>query len=285
VQRLLIPLAFGLLVLVPPQAYLARMGHGGALGTYLGFLGDYFGHPGGDLTGYTGQITPGSLWFILYLLAFSALALPLFLFLRGRAGKRWTAAAAGFFSRRGTLWLWALPLALTDVLPGSQGVNPLFYAVLFVYGFLLLSDERYQAALDRQALAALLLGAATMAAVLAAQRLDPGWPDGSPPAIGLTLLSALNTWLWVCGLLGMGHRALNSTGRLQPLVSEAAYPFYLLHQTVIVAAGYWVVQWPVSIVAKFLSIGLASLAGTVGLYLVAVRPWRIGRWLFGMKRR
>jgi toxin ParE1/3/4 len=57
------------------------------------------------------------LWFILYLLGYSALALPIFQYLHGPAGKRLVEGLAVFFTRRGTILLLALPLALASAVP------------------------------------------------------------------------------------------------------------------------------------------------------------------------
>jgi glucan biosynthesis protein C len=83
-KRLLIPLLFGLAVIVPPQAYLARAfrGRGFSLADYWGFRGEV-----GD---YTGAWTMGHLWFIAYLLVFSVVALPVFVrWDRRGVGARW----------------------------------------------------------------------------------------------------------------------------------------------------------------------------------------------------
>ena len=64
---------------------------------------------------------------------------------------------------------------------------------------------------------------------------------------------------------------------------DAAYPFYLLHQTVIVALGFFVVQLKTAMLLKFLIIVLGSLVATVGLYDLVVRRTNITRFLFGMK--
>lgn len=80
-QRLVVPLVFGLIVIVPPQAYLARFKQPDYNKSYFGFLLDYF-RIRRDMLGFTGLFTPGHLWIILYLFVFSVIALPLFLYLK-----------------------------------------------------------------------------------------------------------------------------------------------------------------------------------------------------------
>ena len=78
--RLVIPLIFGILVIVPPQLYIEILGFRGA--SYLDFYPRYFDSE------FTGGFDMGHLWFIAYLFGFSLLALPLFLYLKGEGGRR-----------------------------------------------------------------------------------------------------------------------------------------------------------------------------------------------------
>src|ERR671910_933097 len=78
-----VPFLFGLLLIVPPQGFLASRFRGGSQESVLSFLGDYWTVEG-DLSGYTGSFTPAHLWFIGFLFIFSLVALPLLARWRGR---------------------------------------------------------------------------------------------------------------------------------------------------------------------------------------------------------
>ena len=47
----------------------------------------------------------------------------------------------------------------------------------------------------------------------------------------------------ILGLLGLAQRFFTAGGPVLGYATEAAYPFYILHQTVLVAVAYFVVQW------------------------------------------
>lgn len=68
------------------------------------------------------------------------------------------------------------------------------------------------------------------------------------------------------------------------LASEIAYPFYVWHQTVIIAIAFYVVQWPLGVGAKFVIIALAALVVSVALCEV-VKMTDVTRFLFGMKAK
>ncbi len=73
--------------------------------------------------------------------------------------------------------------------------------------------------------------------------------------------------------------------RVSAYAQEAQLPFYVLHQTPIILIGYYVVQWNVNALVKFLLISLSSLVITLVVYDIAVRRTAVTRFLFGMRPR
>jgi glucan biosynthesis protein C len=72
-------------------------------------------------------------------------------------------------------------------------------------------------------------------------------------------------------------------GRAIRYANQAVLPVYVLHQTVIVVIGFYVVQWEVPTLAKYLVISFTALVATLVLYDVGVRRTAVTRVLFGMK--
>ncbi len=64
---------------------------------------------------------------------------------------------------------------------------------------------------------------------------------------------------------------------------EAVMGFYILHQTVLLAIGYFVVRWAVPDLAKWTVIAAGSFAVILVLYEFVVRRANILRFLCGMK--
>jgi glucan biosynthesis protein C len=283
VLRLVIPLLFGLAVIVPPQAYIAWLGQG-YTGSYWHFFRQYWVVRSEDLSGFTGGFTLGHLWFVLFLFVFSMVALPLFLYLKGSSGSHAVGWLAGLCQRPGTVFLYVIPLWLTEALPGPSvgGVTPLAFILLFVAGFVLLADARYQAALDRSWRWALGLGTITLAAVVAVRFSGIQFVEYSWQSTLFDLLRYFTTWAWIIGLLGFGHRHLNRTHPVLPYLSMVAYPLYILHQTVIVLLGFYIVRWSVGIFPKFLIIAVTATGITLGLCELC-RRWNATRSLMGMK--
>lgn len=284
VKRLIIPFVFALFVIIPPQAYLGMLTHGMQPGSYLEFYPTFFQIQPDDLSGYVGTFTPGHMWFVLFLFFFSLIALPLFLYLRGEVGARKLDRLATFLERRGAIYLFVIVLAFTEMLPDLGGKNPFTYILLFIAGYVLMAHPRMMEIVEQRRRLALLLGVISMATVFAVWLSGVRMVDFSPESIAFAFLRHLNTWAWVIALLGFGRSILNRGGAWLRHASEIAYPFYILHQTVIVIVGYVVVQWPIELIAKFLIISIASLAITVALCEL-VKLANVTRFLFGMKSK
>ncbi|WP_324667936.1 acyltransferase family protein [Geochorda subterranea] len=281
-RRLLIPFLFGNLVIVPPQGYLARMREPGYAASYLEFVGGYF-RDFRDLTGYFGSFTPGHLWFILFLFVISCSVLPLALAWRGEAGRRWLGRLASWVGRPGAILLLAVPLAAMKLLPEAGGKNPFFYWLLFVYGYVLMSEAAWQRAVDRHRRIALAVGAVTSAGLLVIWGSRPGWASSVVGDLLVGLMETVNGWAWVIALVGLAHAHLDVAHPVLRYASEAAYPFYILHQTVLVAVGWFVVRWPVGVALKWALICVVGGGLTLVAYEVLVRRSRLKRFLFGMK--
>lgn len=146
-----------------------------------------------------------------------------------------------------------------------------------------MADVRFSEILDRNKRVALILGTISMAITLALYAANPGFARFSIGDILFSLLRMCDMWFWLIALLGYGKQYLSFSNRLLKYASEAAYPFYILHQTVIIAIGYFVVQWDMDLYLKFLVIAGASLVSTVLIYDVFIRRINIMRFLFGMK--
>ena len=283
IKRLLVPFVFGLLVLVPPQAYYALLNTAHTTDSYWQFYPHFFEF-GRDPLGYTGQFTPGHLWFILFLFAFAFVALPLFLYFKRESGLCFISRLAAFCEKRGAIFVLAIPLFLTEALPPDLGPMNLYaYLLLFIFGYLLMADDRFARILAREKSVALILGIGSMSIYFAVLASGSQYADFTWPSIGLAVLNNFNLWFWVIVLLGFGQKYLNFGNKWLAYAGEAAYPVYLLHQTVIVIIGFYVAQWTASVALKYGVIAISATIITLGLYEFLVRRTNPVRFLFGLK--
>lgn len=272
--RLLVPLLLGLVLIVPVQGYYASLQHEGFTGNYIQFLGQYFTdfH---DISGYTGGFTPAHLWFILFLFIISMCMLPLLLRLHtpkegSRRVKAWK------------LLLAFLPMTAAEALPDIGGKNIFFYAVVFLFGFLMARREETMALVRRirfrTLIAALVLSPGYL--ILASSL---GWPgDIDLISAGVALLRNLCVWLIVLALMGLADTYLNKPSPALSYLNGASYPVYILHQSVMMVVAYYVVAADLPPALKYIAIMLGTLAACMALY-EGFRHLAPTRFILGIK--
>jgi len=148
---------------------------------------------------------------------------------------------SGYFAKPGLVFLLGIPLFLSQALPAVGGKNPFFFLLLFLYGFIFMSDPAWQKTIDRHKAIALGLGIAATAGMIAVWVSGVKFNSWSTADILFGLLQTMDTWFWLIALLGYGYKYLNFGHPMLRYANEAAYPFYILHQTILVAVGYFVV--------------------------------------------
>ncbi len=289
VRRLLLPLAFGMAVVVPPQVYLERLYSGQFSGSFLEWLPQAFVgvYPAGNMSWH-------HLWFLAYVLVLTFVLLPCLLWARSTQGRAAHARAGHLIARTGLQWLMPLPLAaaMLWLAPISHNTNGLigdwyglaYYGVLLLYGAFLFGSPAVLAALNRQRFLSLAIGIAAYAlfyVVFVDGAVRPVIRPEDRPAYAL--LSAVNTMAWLFAILGFANRYLTRRPAFLAEASEAVYPFYMLHQTVTVIAVYWLLEIGVPPVAGFILAALATFLGTTAIYICVVRPLWFIRPLFGLK--
>lgn len=83
-------------------------------------------------------------------------------------------------------------------------------------------------------------------------------------------------------ILGYGLKYLFFNNRLLHASNELVLPYYVLHQSVIVAVAFYAVGLSLTAIAKFLLIRLASFPIIIAL-LLPIRRINVLRFLFGMR--
>lgn len=278
--RLLVPLLFAVCVLIPPMTYLTRLMYGTPLTFWEHYLG-FFRLALNDLSGLHGTLTPAHTWFILYLLIFSLVALPGFLWARRAERQPLMGRVAAVLEKRLALFWLVIPLSLMAAIDVLGDKNPFYYFAVFCLGYLLASDARYPAALKRDAPVALALG--LLFAVLR-QVWQPHFALWSLPWIGYGLMEQATRWFLVLALLGWGQRGLQRGGKVLRYLSEAAFPFYILHLPITTLVGYFVIRLELPIGFNYLLIVVVSTGLTFGVYELARRV-PVLCFLLGMKKR
>jgi surface polysaccharide O-acyltransferase-like enzyme len=280
ITRLLVPALFGVVFLIPSMTYLTRLWLNRSAGFWQHYTGFFRINPD-DLPGLGGTFTPAHLWFLFFLFVFSVLALPVFLGLRSRAGQKFSRALANIFSSPVSVIFLALPLALAASFDILGDKNPLHYFMVFILGFVLMTDERYQRAIDRAVPFTLVIG---VVFELLRQTWDNNYADWSPLWLVYGLMEQFNRWIWVLAMLGLGHRYLNRTGPALRYLSASSFPFYVLHLPLMTLVTFWVVPLDLPVAVQYLLIVASTCALSFILY-EAIRRIPYLRQAFGIRER
>ncbi|WP_461051134.1 acyltransferase family protein [Spirosoma arcticum] len=283
IRRLLIPLVAGIVLVIPPQVYFERLNHGINYPSYWSFYPDFF---------KSGNFTWNHLWFVVYLLAYSLLLLPLFLWLR-QGGNRLKVVSL-FTANYGLLWL-TLPLLLTELLlrnawPDTRNLvadwyNFTFYSLCLIYGFFLSIYEQVWPQIEKNRWGYFACGVIAFGAIYWGWH-APGEGFLETTTAGWLLFcffKCLNIWCWPLCFIGFARHYLRKGNAFLQYTNEAVYPFYILHQTVLIGIGYYIIQWPVSIGLKYIIIVGGTFLCTVLLYEFVIRRIVLFRLLFGLK--
>jgi peptidoglycan/LPS O-acetylase OafA/YrhL len=292
--RLLIPLIFGMLVIVPPQSYLQIVE---ALGYPAGFLDFYVNH----YLAFGAQFCPNPcilqptwnhLWFVVYLWAYT-IALVGVLWLWPAAGDWLGAKLAALLAGPRLLILPSIVHAawrtlLFPVFPSTHALfgdwyNHADYATAFLFGFLLAKQVSVWSDMQRQRWAALAIAAGVFV-VFILLRAGLGASLFSPPALTSFARIAYGCyqWLAIVAVLGFARCNFTADGPVRRYLTDAIFPYYIVHQTAIIIIAH-------ALQGSGLSAGAEAAIVIAGTALTCVVTYEVVRrinWLrplFGLR--
>lgn len=274
--RLLIPLLFGMFVVVVPQAYyeVVEKLPGGYHDGYWAFYGRYLAADNGFCRDDNCLILPtwNHLWFVAYLWVYTFVLwlgsrwLPESGMTRLRAGVERLLSGPGLI-----LWpVLVLAIARLTLVGRFESTHALVddwynhaqYLPLFLLGFAMARMDAVWPALQRMRWTALALAVSSYAAITVYFH-GMGFDDAHPPPEGLRLLMrgvwALNQWCTITAILGFAWRFREADGPVLRYLVPAVFPVYILHQTATVVLAHHlkvvalppVVEGPVLVIATF----------------------------------
>ncbi len=293
--RLVLPLVFGILFVVPIQPYVEGLGKGVVEPGFWRFLQAYFSGktwPEGAFGGWEHGYTWNHLWYLAYLwmytLALALVAKPL----ASPVGRAITSRLTGL---RGAALLLLPTLPLLAFTVGLQARFPdngdfihdwyrnAIYFTVFLYGYLVARDAGFwneAVRLRRISLGCALLSFAAYAVLIA----NSGGEVSQRVQLLIWTIRSVYVWTMLLAILGWGHALLNRPFRWLPWANESVYPWYILHQSLIVGLGYYLAQLKLGAVLEPAVLMGATLVGCL-LIGEAVKRVRWLRPLFGLKQR
>lgn len=302
--RLLPPLVFAVVLLIPVQLYFSLVDFGGYTGGYIDFLKSYFAAPH-KVAAPGQQPIYGHLWFVFYLWAYT---LVLAAALAMKPG--WVRGAERALGKLGGMALLigpyvALCLLRTVAYPRfgmtlafvDDWYNHTVSSAMFLLGFVTAQCPPFWQQVRRLRWAALIM-AVTGFGLYAMAGLHLGAPpeqaETGRPSLGL--FYEMERWGAIVAVLGFGYRylALSKAPPAPRYLTAAIFTYYIVHEPAMMAAWHWLTPLKLSPALEASLIALLTLlacalayeaARRVAFIGVALGQRRIGPWSFAKPPR
>ncbi len=289
-RRLFIPLVFAMLFTIPIQVYVEYLQKGRVTGSYFEFypsVWNFVPYPDGSLTW-------SHMWFIVYLLTFILLLIPLLSILKIKIIEKYKDSFSNVLSSKYLIFLVFLiqyyiyyQFYLKYPEQGSLVEDWFVFNSSISYlilGYLLASSNQFWDNCERYRKISLSLAVVTSIILFINYYL----PNALPKKEGMDaqvyfLLDALQIWSIILTIIGFTKKHLNNSSSILQYLNQAVFPFFIIHQTIIVSIGYWIVKLKVSILTKYLLLSICSSIVIYALYEYIIRRAKLTRFLYGMK--
>ncbi|MEL7453453.1 MAG: acyltransferase family protein [Pseudomonadota bacterium] len=239
------------------------------------------------------------LWYVAYLLVYTCILIALYPLVNQLSQR----AKAGTFSPLNSrttvailpVLIFALhELWLEDILPSTHalvddwGNHALYFPFLF-FAFVAAKSEHVWHTIDR-----LFKTACFTVLILGAWQLFVWSLDGADiqdvpfiEVIAIAHMMVVPIYAWACiiAAFGLVRRYANKPSRVLSYMTEAIFPWYILHQTFIIVVGFWLTRQGLSSGLEFALLTFATFAGCLFVHEYIIRRSPVLRPLFGLKSK
>ncbi|WP_342113251.1 acyltransferase family protein [Pseudoduganella sp. OTU4001] len=286
-KRLLLPLIFGMFFIVPPQAYFEVVSDVAYQGSYFDFMKLYVSGYNGfcDKNGCLDLPTWNHLWFLPYLWIYTLILAAI--------GSSRVQAAGSWLLRHLQGWkLFVLPIAflaagrilLLSHWPHTHNLtadwhNHALSLPMFLLGAAMAHQDGFWQRLASVRFVALGAFFTSWATIIGFYLMDETFQQTWLPLA--RCVYATCQWSGILAVCGFGYRHLNFDSAKRRYLTQAVFPVYILHQTLIICLAWAMKPAGVAPFAEGLLIVLGTLAISFGVFEV-VRRIPLLRPLFGL---
>jgi len=290
VVRLFIPLLFAMFFLTPLQVYFERLQKGEINGSYWSFyptVWDFIPYPEGTLTW-------SHMWFVVYLFVFTILLLPVFALFKIHTLKKLKQKTDPFFRHPLSNLSLSIPFILyyfTLFLrwPAQGSLLDDWFVfnssiTFYFFGFFLADLPSFWNTCEKYRNHFLTVSLVCSLILFWKYYWSVELPKQQDTSLYVYgFFDGLQIWAIILTAIGFGRCYLNFSNKYLVYLTSAVYPFYILHQTIIVSVGYYIVQWNSSIFIKLIALLIACFVLIFSLFHFLIRPFILTRILFGLK--
>lgn len=290
-QRLIIPFIFGVIFIIPCQYYYQKLQKQPDL-----LFWDFMRHYPNFIVSrpYKFDIFQWLLELGIHLWYLPSLYIMTILLYPVLKRMNFSRAIKILIQRPSLLMLFALPVMLTIIL-----LKPIFpeytsvadfvtYAILFLYGYVFISEHTLALPVLHKNGTGLLVTGILSSLLLIGCLLVPSLkeaafhPEFSINHSIIAILLGISAFSWPLYFVNLYSRKFNKGHKLLPALNRSVLPVYIIHQTIIVVAGFYIIRYVNNGLLQFILIVSLTILLSIPFYLL-VKKFRWSRFLFGIR--
>lgn len=286
--RLLLPLLFAILVIIPPQLYYEMTFNGDLNLSYWQFYKAFFVNDHELFINYQPGVWPhidvNHLWYLRELWQYSLFLVPLLPLLNSRFIEKLTNK---LFSLNAVvaILLVVMPIFIIQLsMESDQHRNALGFICL-IYGYLIGWHPVFWQRVTEHYKNLLIISLVLYLSLITFYNLVWLGADENTNKVLLVagnFLYSLDRVLWVLAVMGLASRYLNKPSKQLSYLSDAVYPYYIVHQTIIIAVGFELSRFSLGIALEGVLVLLISFAACIATFEI-IRRVELLRVLFGVR--
>lgn len=280
-KKLLLPFIFGIIVIVPPQTYLARLWRGESNINYFSHMKKFFTNIS-DFMGFDGNFSPAHLWFILFLFIISILGIIIIKGCRVLGEKKILSSIKRILlSKMGVVIVIALTI-ISESIPAIGGKGLILNLLMFLLGYIAYGDSDYIIAISKYRRTFAIINGCVMILGLGYFISIRNLQLGAMQGVIESILKCAMIVTAIITIIGYGIRYLNKENKVLTYLNKASFPVYIMHQTILLALAFFILPLMLPAWLSILTVIVLSALITFALYEIIKRTKYIGI-LLGMK--
>lgn len=281
VKKLLVPFIFGIIVIVPPQTYLARLWRGESNINYFSHLKMFFTNVS-DFMGFDGKFSPAHLWFIIFLFVISVIGISIIKGVKAIGLERSREKIKkALLSKKGVFILIVLAV-LSEMLPNLGGKGLILNLLMFLFGYMAYGNKDYLNAVSKYRRSYAFLNAIVIVLGIGYFLSIRNMNLGALQGVMENILKCSLIVTAIITITGYGVRYLNKEHKILTYLNKASFPVYIMHQTILLTLAFIILPLMLPAWISITIIILVSFFITFALYEVIKRVKFVGI-LLGMK--
>lgn len=298
-QRLVIPFIVGVVLITPAQHYFEALQDNTTTLSFFEFMFSYIDH---HLTDHNYGFSilqwnigvAAHLWYLSFLYIMTLVLLPVLRYIK--TPEISTSLSLFIEKNPNRLFLLVLPiilcrLILKPIFPAYTDVADFFtYSWSFIYGYFLIQNHAILIkAIQKNQKKLLIVGIVSSLGLIVGSANENLLQAALNPSYNIyhlivTTLIGLSAVAWPFFWVSFFSKKVNNNHSILKEANESILPTYVIHQTVIVCFGYYILKLEIPLIFQFLLIALATVVFSILFYkLVATN--NLTRFLTGMNKK